>query len=339
MEALTTEVISRTLEQVGSMVLYILVGTLVLEVVVYLVLGKVFKSRYTLPYMLVAAAAVGLALLVVYPIGYEVRLAFTNMSLRHFREYTLSLAQGLENFKLIFTEPVLKAAGFFPLLVRTILWTAINLIFHVSGGLGLALLLNRAMRGRGLYRTLLVFPWAIPQVIAVLAWRGEFHFEFGFINVMLRGIGLQPIQWMTSPFWNFAAASITNIWLGIPFMMIIMLGGLQSIPAEFYDAAEIDGASGWQQFRTITLPMLRPVLTPAVILGTIWTFNNFNVPYLINMNELETSDILVTALFRAAFEYNRYGFSAAFALVTLAILFIFALTYIRVTRGLKGVYE
>ncbi|GFP28404.1 hypothetical protein HKBW3S33_01819, partial [Candidatus Hakubella thermalkaliphila] len=108
MEALTTEVISRTLEQVGSMVLYILVGTLVLEVVVYLVLGKVFKSRYTLPYMLVAAAAVGLALLVVYPIGYEVRLAFTNMSLRHFREYTLSLAQGLENFKLIFTEPVLK---------------------------------------------------------------------------------------------------------------------------------------------------------------------------------------------------------------------------------------
>ncbi|GFP33006.1 arabinogalactan oligomer / maltooligosaccharide transport system permease protein, partial [Candidatus Hakubella thermalkaliphila] len=186
---------------------------------------------------------------------------------------------------------------------------------------------------------LLVFPWAIPQVIAVLAWRGEFHFEFGFINVMLRGIGLQPIQWMTSPLWNFAAACITNIWLGIPFMMIIMLGGLQSIPAEFYDAAEIDGASGWQQFRTITLPMLRPVLTPAVILGTIWTFNNFNVPYMINMNELETSDILVTALFRAAFEYNRYGFSAAFALVTLAILFIFALTYIRVTRGLKGVYE
>ncbi|GFP33192.1 arabinogalactan oligomer / maltooligosaccharide transport system permease protein, partial [Candidatus Hakubella thermalkaliphila] len=152
MEALTTEVISRTLEQVGSMVLYILVGTLVLEVVVYLVLGKVFKSRYTLPYMLVAAAAVGLALLVVYPIGYEVRLAFTNMSLRHFREYTLSLAQGLENFKLIFAEPVLKAARFFPLLGGTILWTAINLIFHVSGGLGLALLLNRAMRGRGLYR-------------------------------------------------------------------------------------------------------------------------------------------------------------------------------------------
>ncbi len=93
------------------------------------------------------------------------------------------------------------------------------------------------------------------------------------------------------------------------------------------------------QFRSITLPMLRPILTPAIILGTIWTFNNFNVPYMINKYELETSDILVTALFRAAFEYNRYGFSAAFALVILLVLFVFTLTYIRVTGGIKGAYE
>lgn len=339
MSSLNAAVITHSLSQVGSMILYIFLGVLIVEVVVYLVFGKIFKSKYTLPYMLLAAAAVGLALLVIYPMAYEVRLAFTNMSLRHFRNYSLSLAQGLKNFKLIFTEPVLKQVKFFPLLSRTILWTVINLIFHVSGGLVLAILLNRRMRGRGIYRTLLIFPWAIPQIVAVLAWRGEFHFEYGFINVMLKNIGLQPIRWMIDPFWNFAAACITNIWLGIPFMMIIILGGLQSIPAEFYDAAEIDGASNWQQFRSITLPMLRPILTPAVILGTIWTFNNFNVPYMININELETSDILVTALFRAAFEYNRYGFSAAFALVILLILFVFALTYIRITGAMKRVYE
>jgi arabinogalactan oligomer/maltooligosaccharide transport system permease protein len=339
MSSLTVEVINSSLSQVGSMMLYIFLGALIVEVVVYLVFGKIFKSKYTLPYMLLAAAAIGLALLVIYPMAYEVRLAFTNMSLRHFRNYSLSLAQGIKNFRLIFTEPVLKQIKFLPLLSRTILWTIINLIFHVSGGLVLAILLNRRMRGRGIYRTLLVFPWAIPQIVAVLAWRGEFHFEYGFINVMLKNIGLQPIQWMVDPFWNFAAACITNIWLGIPFMMIIILGGLQSIPLEFYDAAEIDGASNWQQFRSITLPMLRPILTPAVILGTIWTFNNFNVPYMINKYELETSDILVTALFRAAFEYNRYGFSAAFALVILLILFVFTLTYIRVTGGVKGVYE
>jgi arabinogalactan oligomer/maltooligosaccharide transport system permease protein len=339
MSLLTPEVITGSLSQVGSMVLYVFLGALVVEVVVYFVFGKIFKSKYTLPYMLLAPAAIGLTLLVIYPMAYEVRLAFTNMSLRHFRNYSLSLAQGLQNFKLIFAEPVLKQVKFFPLLSRTILWTVINLIFHVSGGLVLAILLNRRMRGRGIYRTLLVFPWAIPQIVAVLAWRGEFHFEYGFINVMLQRIGLQSIQWMVDPFWNFVAACITNIWLGIPFMMIIILGGLQSIPIEFYDAAEIDGASRWQQFRSITLPMLRPILTPAVILGTIWTFNNFNVPYMINKYELETSDILVTALFRAAFEYNRYGFSAAFALVILLILFVFTLTYIRVTGGIKGVYE
>lgn len=339
MSSLTAEVINSSLSQVGSMILYIFLGALIVEVVVYLVFGKIFKSKYTLPYMLLAAAAIGLVLLVIYPMAYEVRLAFTNMSLRHFRNYSLSLAQGIKNFRLIFTEPVLKQVKFLPLLSRTILWTVINLIFHVSGGLVLAILLNRRMRGRGIYRTLLVFPWAIPQIVAVLAWRGEFHFEYGFINVMLKNIGLQPIQWMVDPFWNFAAACITNIWLGIPFMMIIILGGLQSIPLEFYDAAEIDGASNWQQFRNITLPMLRPILTPAIILGTIWTFNNFNVPYMINKYELETSDILVTALFRAAFEYNRYGFSAAFALVILLILFVFTLTYIRVTGGIRGVYE
>ena len=339
MSSLTMEVINSSLNQVGSMILYIFLGALIVEVVVYLVFGKIFKSKYTLPYMLLAAAAVGLTLLVIYPMPYEVRLAFTNMSLRHFRNYSLSLAQGIKNFRLIFTEPVLKQVKFLPLLSRTILWTVINLIFHVSGGLVLAILLNRRMRGRGIYRTLLVFPWAIPQIVAVLAWRGEFHFEYGFINVMLKNIGLQPIQWMVDPFWNFTAACITNIWLGIPFMMIIILGGLQSIPSEFYDAAEIDGASNWQQFRNITLPMLRPILTPAIILGTIWTFNNFNVPYMINKYELETSDILITALFRAAFEYNRYGFSAAFALVILLILFIFSLTYIRITGGIRGVYE
>ena len=339
MGALTGEVIARSLGQIGGMVFFTLAGALILEVIIYLVLGRVFSSKYTLPYMLIAPAAVGLALLVVYPIGYEVRLAFSNMSLRHFRDPTFGLAQGIDNLRSVFTKPVLKQAMFFPVLGQTILWTGVNVAFHVIGGMILALLLNRPMRGRGLYRTLIVFPWAIPQVIAVLAWRGEFHFEYGFLNVMLRGLGLEAVQWMTDPFWNFAAACITNIWLGIPFMMVIILGGLQSISREFYEAAEIDGASGWQQFRSITLPLLQPVLTPAIVLGVIWTFNNFNVPYLINRMELETTDILVTALFRAAFEYNRYGFSAAFAMVSFAILFVFAVVYIRVSGGLQGVYE
>ena len=132
---------------------------------------------------------------------------------------------------------------------------------------------------------------------------------------------------------------ITNVWLGIPFMMVIILGGLQSISADYYEAAEMDGATSRQSFRHITLPLLRPVLTPAIILGTVWTFNNINVPFFINQNELETSDILVTAIFREAFQYNRYGDAAAFAFVVFLLLLVFTVFYIRVTGSLKGAYE
>jgi arabinogalactan oligomer/maltooligosaccharide transport system permease protein len=336
MKALTLEIITRSLGEVGSTVVYVLVAAVIIEVALYLLLTRVFRSKYAIPAMLLAPAIIGLLGLIVVPIGWEVWISFTNMSLRHFRDPEFI---ALGNFVRVFTDPILQQARFFPVFLNTVLWTVINLIFHVSGGMALALLLNRKMRFKGLYRTLLVFPWAIPQVIAVLAWRNEFHFQYGFVNTTLQSISLPPIRWMDAPLANFAAACLVNIWLGIPFMMVIILGGLQSISREFYEAAEIDGASAWHQFRYITLPMLRPVLTPAVILGTIWTFNNFNVPYLINQRELETTDILVTALFRAAFEYNRYGFSAAFALVIFVILFVFSVFYIRVTGGLRSMYE
>jgi arabinogalactan oligomer/maltooligosaccharide transport system permease protein len=205
--------------------------------------------------------------------------------------------------------------------------------------MALALLLNRDLRFKGFYRTLLVLPWAIPQVIAVLAWRGEFHYEYGFVNIMLRNVGLPALQWKTDPVWNFASMCLTNVWLGIPFMMVILLGGLQSISGEFYEAAEIDGASPVQQFRHITLPLLQPVLTPAIILGTIWTFTNFNVPFFINQNELETSDTLVTALFRSAFQYFNLGDAAAFAFVNFGILFVLSAFYVRASGGLKGATE
>jgi len=247
------------------------------------------------------------------------------------------ISQGIANFIEIFTRPVLKQVHFFPVLWRTILWTAIQVPTHVILGLGLAMLLNRPMKLRGLYRTLIIVPWAIPQVIAVLAWRGEFHSQYGFFNIMLSAINLPGIEWKTNPFWNFVAINMTNIWLGIPFMMVILLGGLQSISGTFYEAADVDGASKWEKFRHITLPLLQPVMTPAIILGVIWTFNNFNVPFLLNDNELESSDILVTALFRAAFEYNRYGFAAAFAVVIFLILLVFCLIYMRVVKLDLGV--
>jgi arabinogalactan oligomer/maltooligosaccharide transport system permease protein len=308
-----------------------LVGAFVAPVAI-----KVFDHELRLPYMLLAPAIVGLVLLVVFPLLWEFRVSMTNLSPKYFQSPTFV---GLKNYIEVFTMPVLKQVRFFPVFLRTVLWTLVNVVFHVGGGLGLALLLNRKMRLKGFYRALLVLPWAIPQVIACLAWRSEFHFVYGFPNLVLQRLGMAAIQWKTNPSWNFVAMCITNIWLGIPFMMVIILGGLQSIAGDYYEAAELDGASSFQQFRNVTLPLLQPVLTPAVILGTVWTFTNFNVPYFINENELETSDTLVTALFRSAFQYFNLGDAAAFAFVIFAILLIFTVFYMRATGTLKGATE
>ena len=333
---ITLDVILKSLSEVGTTILYVLGGTLILEAILYLVLMRLLKWKLAMPFMLLAPALIGLIALVIYPLIWEANLSFTNMSLRHFKQYEYI---GFQNYISVFTQPILKQVYFFPILGRTILWTFVNIFFHLLGGLALALLLNREMRLRGVYRTILILPWAIPQIVAVLAWRSEFHYEFGFPNLMLRSLGLNPVQWLTDPVSNFIAMSLTNIWLGIPFMSVILLGGLQSISREYYEAAEMDGANTIQQFRNITLPLLRPVMVPAIILGTVWTFNNFNVPFFINQNRLETSDILVTGLFRAAFEYNRYGFSAAFAFVIFFLLLGYSVFYLRTTGGLKGVTE
>ncbi len=323
---------------IGAGVLPVVVGfilaAVIIELLTYLVLGKLFRSKYTIPYMLLMPAVIGLLFLVVYPMGFELYLAFTNMQLAepYFRNPLFGPDQLYNNLVALFTQPVIREEFFFPLFFRTMLWTVLQVSVHIAAGLGLALLLNRDIRGRGIYRTILVIPWAVPNVVAVLAWRGEFHFQYGVFNNLLRLVNAAPIQWKDDAFWNIVAMNLTNWWLGIPFMMVTLLGGLQSIPHDYYEAAEIDGANAWGRFQNVTLPMLQPVLTPSMILGIIWTFNNFNVPFFINERSLATSDILVTALYRAAFQApNRYGFAAAFAFVIFFILFLLSLIQFKVT--------
>jgi arabinogalactan oligomer/maltooligosaccharide transport system permease protein len=341
---LSLESVQRALGQVSLTLIVIAIVVVALEGLLYLLLVKLVKTKYAIPIMLVAPAALGLAILIGYPLLWELNVSFTNMSLKNFKNpgflgIEQGMSVGLENYIQVFTQPVLKLTGFWQLFAQTVLWTSINVFFHVSLGMALALLLHRKMRGKGIYRALIILPWAVPQIIALLIWRTEYNFEYGAVNQLLGMIGLGPFPWLSDPFWNFTAMVITNVWLGVPFMMVIILGGLQSISNDYYEAAEIDGATSRQSFRAITLPLLRPVLTPAIILGTVWTFNNINVPYFINQNELETSDILVTALFRQAFQYNRYGDAAAFAFVIFLILLVFTVFYIRRTGSLKGAYE
>lgn len=299
------------------------------------------KGRWAIAQMMLAPAFLAVSLLVVYPFFFEFRLAFANLNL-----YTISgwlrggdLGWvGFQNFINVFTSSPLQTATFWDLFLRTLVWTAINLVFHVGFGLGLAMLLNRSLKGKGIYRTLLILPWAIPQVVAVLAWRGEFHPQFGFINHIIRFFGMDGVNWWSDPIPVFVSCCIVNIWLGIPFMMIVFLGGLQSIPKSYYEAASIDGASKLTQFFQITVPMLKPVVVPSITLGTIWTFNNINVIYLMTGQDggNEYADILVSALYKSAFTYSRYSFSAAFALVIFAILIGITLVWMCVSKGTES---
>jgi arabinogalactan oligomer/maltooligosaccharide transport system permease protein len=339
------------LQEIVLTLVVIAVAVAALEGFLYVVLVRWIKARLAVPLMLIAPAFVGLLLLIAYPLLWELNVSFTNMSLRRFCAPDFptagllteckgeSMFVGAENYIKVFTTPVLQQAGFFQVLWQTVLWTVLNVTMHVAGGLGLALLLHRQMRGKGIYRALIVLPWAVPQIVALAVWRTELHGEFGMVNQLLDMVGITGPSWLTDPTWNFAAMVLVNVWLGIPFMMVILLGGLQSIPGDLYEAAEIDGASSRQSFRHITLPMIAPVLTPAIILGVVWTFNNFNVPFVLNQNELETSDTLVTGLFRAAFQYNRYGFAGAYAFAIFAVLLVFVIFYVRRSGALKSATE
>jgi arabinogalactan oligomer/maltooligosaccharide transport system permease protein len=255
------------------------------------------------------------------------------MSLGHFRDWKLI---GLEQYLRVFREKV-----FYILFLKTLGWTFVNVFFHVVIGVSLALLLNRPLPGRAIFRTLLILPWAVPQYITALTWRGIFNYEYGYLNLLLKKVfDLPPIQWLSDPLGAFAAATITNIWLGFPFMMVIALGGLQSIPKELYEAAEVDGAQPWRQFWTITAPLLKPVMIPAISLGVIWTFNNFNVIWLVSDGgkPADSTHILVSFVYRQVFNYYSYGYGAALSIVIFVILLLFSINFIRRTRATEGVY-
>lgn len=277
----------------------------------------------------VAPAGIAMLLLVVAPFVVGTCLSFFAWEGGEFSFV------GLQNFeRLLLGEgaPATDPLSFYYTLVVTILWTALNVFFHVAIGLVLALLLRDPwLRLRGFYRVLLIVPWAVPNYITALIWRGMFDSQFGAINGILASIGVEPVNWFDEFLTSFAANLVTNTWLGFPFMMVVTLGALQSIPRDLEDAAEVDGASRWQRFRHVTLPLLQPALVPAVILGSVWTFNMFNIIYLVSRGNPDSStEILISEAYKWAFERQfQYGYAAAYA----TIVFVILVVYSRMTRA------
>lgn len=211
--------------------------------------------------------------------------------------------------------------------VVTVLWTITNVALHVGIGMALALLLREPwLKLKGIYRVLLIVPWAMPNYITALIWRGMFDHNFGAINNLLTTLGLQRVEWFNEFLTSFAANLTTNTWLGFPFMMVVTLGALQAIPRDLEDAAAVDGASAWQRFRNVTFPLLKPALMPSVVLGSIWTFNAFNIIYLVSKGSPDGStEILVTEAYKWAFERQyQYGYAAAYAMLVFVILVLYS---------------
>ncbi len=292
-------------------------------------------------YLYLLPMAVSLLLLVFVPFIVGTAVAF----FAH-REGSFTFV-GLANFFNIISSSdyaIDDPLSFYFTLGVTVMWTAVNVFLHVSVGLMLALLLRDPwMRLRGVYRVLLIVPWAVPNYITALIWKGMFHKQFGAINALIVsagdcfGLDIQPVSWF-SHFWtSFAANVATNTWLGFPFMMVVTLGALQAIPRDLEEAAEIDGAGRITRFFRITLPLLKPALLPAVILGSVWTFNMFNIIYLVSGGEPDgATEILITEAYRWAFtRQEQYGYAAAYA----TLIFLVLLTYSSLTRRLVGAKE
>jgi len=301
-------------------------------------------------YAYIAPAMLGTLVLVFFPFGYGVILSFTDQNIYNTSAPLTEIWSGLKNYADILGDFSIARRGadgaliwnylnFYWTFLFTVAWTVLNVVGGVTMGLILALILNvKGLRFRPYYRVILILPWAMPNYITALIWKGFFHRQFGVVNQFLGIFGVEPISWFEQPFTSFLTAFATNFWLSFPFMMVVSLGALQSIPADIYEAARVDGATKWQQFKAITLPSLRPALVPAVILSVVWTFNMFNIIYLVTGGAPEgATEILITQAYKFAFERYRYGYAAAYSVVIFGILLVYGWYQNRATRATEGI--
>jgi arabinogalactan oligomer / maltooligosaccharide transport system permease protein len=273
-----------------------------------------------------------MAVIVFYPLLVGVFQTFTNIDATNqgtrFKPPTWEFV-GLQNYIDILTG---ESTKFYPVLVWTVVWTVVNVFFHYTIGLGLALALNQKFRGRTTYRLILLLPWAVPAYITAISWLFIFNGEYGLLNNILGVFGLPSVSWLSTWPWYYIMPIIVNVWLGIPFMMVVLLGGLQSIPGDLYEAAQMDGASPTQSFWNITLPQLKSVSTTVILLGSIWTFNIFVVIFFITGGGPGgKTEILVTYTYNG-FTLGQYAIAATYGVLIFSLLLVFSSIYRRMAR-------
>lgn len=264
------------------------------------------------------------AALYIYPFIIGVRFAFYQKSLI----YPIERFVGLSNFfNLISDERFIRS------FTNTCVWTLLITTGNLLVGMCLALLLHQRFRGRALFRSLWLLPWALPTIVASLMWRWMYEPESGILNYFMQLMGLPKLLYLSSPTTALISVIIVSIWKSYPFVMVTILAALQSVPSDLYEAASIDGAGVWQRFFRITLPYIVPVILVVTILEMIWNFNHFDIVYQLTQGGPGDSTMLLsTVVYMTGFGATRLGYASAMAVVMMLFLVILSLIYIRMYR-------
>lgn len=264
-------------------------------------------------------------LIVVFPILYTAYISVTNMNVYHWFNFSFV---GLENYRdalFVFDSGFLAALG------RTVIWTVLNMVLQLVIAFVLASLLNiRDFRGRKIYKTILMVPWAIPGYVSILLWKtGMFNSQFGLLNQWMERLGLQAVRWLANDVSAFLCCTVVNLWLALPFMIMIMDGALQAVDKSYYESAILDGATWLQRAVHITIPEIRGIIGPAVLITLFTTFKQFDVVYLLTQQAgARTGANIHTILTYAhenAFITNNYGYSSAVSMIIFVVLILFSI--------------
>jgi len=291
--------------------------------------GTLQHQDRRLGYGLIAPAIVLLLAITAYPLIYNIWNSF------HYAVPAIPFINGklagLANFRRMFAT----GSIFMPALLHTVVFTVVSVVIEVVIGLVLALALNKPFRGRGLVRAAVFIPWAVPTVVSAEVWKEMFDPQQGFVDYALKLLHLPgaTTTWLANTDTSWVALFVADAWKNTPFVAIILIGGLQVIPAEIYEAAKIDGASPWRQFRRLTLPLLKPALMVALIFRTLSAFLVFDVVYIMSNGGPGTSTETLAYLdFNAFHVDNDYGYGGAISLVLIVLCLLIAGAYTRIFR-------
>ncbi len=284
---------------------------------------KVIQKK-SLPYLLVAPMVIMVFLVIIIPILRNVWMSFFDWYLARPSSHPFV---GLENYQALFKDPIfVKSAGV------TLIYIVVTVAARFILGLGIAILLNQSFIGRGLARSLIIIPWAVPEVIACLIWIQMFDLQYGIINHWLVSLNIvpEPLKWLASTSLALPAAMIVNVWKGTPWAAIMLLAGLQSIPHELYEVAMIDGANAWKKFWNVTLPLLKPISLAVFLLLVIWTIKDFAIVYVLNKGgPANATEVLTIFIYHKAFQGLRMGVASAAGVVLLIASMLFTVFYLR----------